>query len=101
MEQYLVRYKFPQLFVPLVAAALMTLSFSVRAQTDVPNIPRVESVRSLINQPIENDPDLIWFDDFDTDLDYTEKSGPSLDNSVWRWNSPRTIRSDCPPTSAR
>jgi len=46
------------------------------AQTDAPEIPRIESVRMLEKQPLESDPAVIWYDDFNgPEKDYTESSG--------------------------
>jgi hypothetical protein len=82
MTAHLVRGNIP----PVLAAMVLTVCFLspvvLSAQTEIPDTPRIESVRMLTNQPHENSQDLIWFDDFDTDLNYTEKSGPPLDGSV-------------------
>jgi hypothetical protein len=65
--------------IPLAFACLFCLCAYGSAQEDQPGVPRIESVRMAYNQPQEDSPALIWFDDFDNERQYTESSGPTLD----------------------
>ena len=40
-----------------------------------PSVPRIDKVEPLAQQPQENDPTAIWYDNFNTDKTYTETSG--------------------------
>ena len=42
---------------------------------DKPNVPRIHSVEMKAVQPHENDPDVIWYDNFDYENLYLESSG--------------------------
>lgn len=56
-------------------ALWMLAAMAAGAQT----VPRIESVVPLDPQPLEGDPAVIWYDDFDEDLRYGEESGPLVD----------------------
>lgn len=92
MFRHPVRLNFPGHIPAALAAALLALPSPSFSQTEVPAVPRIESVWILASQPHEKDADLIWFDDFDTDLNYTEQSGPSLDTAVRFGNSGSSMR---------
>ncbi|MBW7995538.1 MAG: hypothetical protein FVQ81_02980 [Candidatus Glassbacteria bacterium] len=75
-----------------VLGCLLCLPILLGAQTQQPDIPRIESVRMASRQPQENSQSLIWFDDFDIERLYTESSGPQLDNTTRFGNYGKAMR---------
>jgi len=64
--------KIPGLFLCLICAAL---SCGMAVGGEAPEIPRIDSVVMAKPQPHEADANVIWYDDFDEEREYTESSG--------------------------
>lgn len=81
----------------LICLACMLSCVFVRAQ-DIPETPRIDSLVPAIRQPIENDPSLIWFDDFDekANLDRYPEHGGSVVQEERFGDVGRSIQMDYP-----
>ena len=68
----------------VVSCANLLLACSLAGAQGVPEVPRIESLVALANQPAETDPSVIWYDDFDdaeTQTRYAEHSGELVEQT--------------------
>lgn len=62
-------------FVHTVSAACIVIFLCSGCGKNQPEVPRIDYIELSKKQPQENDPDVIWYDDFDSEKKYLESKG--------------------------
>lgn len=69
-------------FIVLSIYVVSSCNKEVDIQSGDPEIPRIDFVEMAENQPHQNDPSVIWYDDFSTEKDYLESRG-DIDHEIF------------------
>ncbi|MBV6641292.1 MAG: hypothetical protein KI791_11260, partial [Cyclobacteriaceae bacterium] len=69
-------------FIVLGIYVVSSCNKEVDIQSGDPEIPRIDFVEMAENQPHQNNPSVIWYDDFSTEKDYLESRG-DIDNEIF------------------